>query len=127
MWGYVDADGQPTASYFVEWVEGGSGHAPEKAVYMTVGLGAWGDGTDASMRRAFHIEARAVPTKLLRRRKPGFGLIDTPVIDAPDSLGANLTRKQALASPDLPLLWEIVDFVIEADARAASAMTWLRA
>ena len=119
-WGTVKADGQPSAAYHVGWTTG-EAHDAEAVVDLTVGLGAWGDGTDASMRRAFHVKARPVRRRL-RAPKPGFGLVDAPFVDEPGTLGANHTRASALQSPALELLWQVVDVVIEADPRVAGAM-----
>src|SRR3954470_16371166 len=76
-WGYVRADGDATAVYYLGWTEGAE-HPP--VAHMTVGLGRWGDGTDATMRRSYHVEVRP-SGRLFRRRKPGLGLVDEPFID----------------------------------------------
>src|SRR5207244_10100495 len=64
--GYVYEDDLPHGVYFVEWCDGSH---PDRAAFLTVGLGAFGDDTDRRNRAAYCVEWRT----------EGMSLADEPV------------------------------------------------
>ena len=61
MHGYVYEDEYAHGIYFLEWCDG---KHPHRGAWLTVGLGAFGDGTDATDRNAFCIEWRTEGMRL---------------------------------------------------------------
>jgi hypothetical protein len=110
--GFVYADEQPHGVYFVEWCDGVH---PERAAFLTVGLGAFGEGTAARAREAFGIEWKA----------DGMRLTDEPVRDRPDLLGDFVPRGRALASANLDELWHVADHIVLDDPRLPGVRAWL--
>jgi hypothetical protein len=110
--GYVHDDGEPHGIYFLEWCDGDH---PRRAAFLTLGLGAFAEGTSAADRRAFCIEWRA----------EGMALADEPVRDRPELLGAFVPRGPALGLPDVEHLWHVADHVVLDDPRASDVRTWL--
>jgi hypothetical protein len=85
--GYVYEDERPHGVYFVEWCDG---EHPEKAAFLTMGLGAFGDDTDRHDRAAFCVEWR----------KGGMHLTEEPARGRPDLLGDFVPRSEALPMPE---------------------------
>jgi hypothetical protein len=92
--------------YFVEWCDGDH---PHRSAFLTVGLGAFGDGTDASRRAAFCIEWRA----------DGMRLTNEPARDRPELLGSFVPREIALDAPNIEPLWRVADHIVTDDPRVA--------
>ena len=112
--GYVYDDDHPHGVYFVEWCDGDH---PRRAAFVTVGLGAFGEGTGPDDRMAFCIEWRA----------EGMGLTDQPARDHPDLLGDFVPRERALQIENVNHLWHVADHILLNDARLAPVLQWLEA
>jgi hypothetical protein len=110
--GYVYEDGYAHGIYFLEWCDGSH---PEKAAFLTVGLGAFGEGTDVADRMSFCIEWRA----------EGMALGDTPARDRPELLGAFVPRNMALTIPNIDELWHVADHIVLDDPRVEDVTAWL--
>jgi hypothetical protein len=110
--GYVYDDEDAHGIYFLDWCDGDHQH---RIAWLTVGLGAFGDGTDASDRSSFCIEWRA----------EGMGLAEAPARDRPELLGAFLPRDVALNVPNLDHLWHVADHIVTDDPRVATIDAWL--
>jgi hypothetical protein len=112
MHGYVYEDEFPRGIYFLEWCDGDH---PQRGAFLTVGLGAFGDGTDAGDRSAFCIEWRA----------EGMRLAEEPARDRPELLGEFVPRATALELPNIAELWHIADHVVLDDPRVTEVESWL--
>jgi hypothetical protein len=110
--GYVYEDDYAHDIYFLDWCEGSY---PEKAAFLTVGLGAFGEGRDTSDRMSFCIEWRAA----------GMRLGDQPARDRPDLLGPFVPRDRALAVSNIDELWHVVDHIVLDDPRVREVGAWL--
>ena len=98
--------------YFVEWCDG---HHPERAAFLTLSLGAFGESTTADDRLAFGVELRA----------GGMSLTDEPVRDNPDLLGSFVPRQEALTMDPIDHVWHVVDHIVLDDPRLAPVQQWL--
>jgi hypothetical protein len=96
--GYVYDDGHPHGVYFVEWCDGDH---PHRAAFITLGLGAFGEGTGSADRSAFCLEWRA----------EGMRLTDEPARDSPELLGPFVPRTEALELEDFDDLWHVADHI----------------
>lgn len=112
MHGYVYEDEYAHGIYFLEWCDGDH---PNRIARLTIGLGAFGDGTDASDRNSFCIEWRA----------EGMRLAEEPARDRPELLGAFLPRDIALNVPNVDQLWHVADHIVTDDPRVATVDAWL--
>jgi hypothetical protein len=110
--GYVYEDERPHGVYFVEWCDG---EHPEKAAFLTMGLGAFGDDTDRHDRAAFCVEWR----------KGGMHLTEEPARGRPDLLGDFVPRSEALPMPNIDHLWHVADHIVLDDSRLAAVQEWL--
>jgi hypothetical protein len=113
MHGYVYEDEYAHGLYFLEWCDGGH---PDRAAFLTLSLGAFGDGTRGSDRSYLCVEWRA----------EGMRFTDRPARENPDLLGAFIPRASALAVPNIDHLWHIADHVVIDDPRVAAVDSWLR-
>ena len=86
MHGYVYDDEYAHGIYFLEWCDGDQ---PQKAAFLTIGLGAFGKYTDPAEQNSSCIEWRA----------DGMRLAEQPARDRPDLLGTFLPREVALNVP----------------------------
>jgi hypothetical protein len=109
---YVYEDDQPCAIYFLEWCDG---QHPRRTAFLTLGLGAFEDETNASDRSAFCIEWRA----------EGLALTEEPARDRPELLGRFVSREAALARPDIGRVWRVCDHIITDDPRVSALGRWL--
>jgi hypothetical protein len=112
MHGYVYEDDYPHGLYFLEWCDG---QHPRKAAFLTIGLGAFGEGSDGNDRLAFCLEWSA----------DGMGLTSRPARDNPSLLGRFLGREEALAIPNVEHLWHVADHIVRDDPRAAQIQPWI--
>jgi hypothetical protein len=112
--GYVYEDADAHGLYFLEWCDGDH---PRKTAFLTVGLGAFGDETDASHRRSFCVQWHA----------DGMGLTDEPARDRPDLLGECVPREVALNLPNIDELWHVADHIVLDDPRVATIGACLKA
>ena len=112
--GYVYEDDYAHGVYFVEWCDGDH---PQRAAFLTVGLGAFGEGTRPIDRKSFCVEWRA----------DGMALTDEPARDRPDLLGAFLPRAQALELENIDHLWHVADHIVLDDERLTAVRQWLEA
>lgn len=110
--GYVYEDDVAHGVYFVEWCDGD--HA-DRAAFLTLGLGAFGEGTDRSNRAAFCMEWRA----------EGMSLTDEPARDRPDLLGEFVPRPSALKMSNIDHLWHVADHIVLDDSRLTAVRDWL--
>jgi len=110
--GYVYEDDFAHGVYFVEWCDGPHSH---RAAFVTVGLGAFGDGTDRRDRAAFCVAWR----------REGMSLEDEPARDRPDLLGEFVPRTAALEMSNIEHLWHVADHIVLDDARLAAVQEWL--
>jgi len=110
--GFVYEDEYAHGVYFVEWCDG---EHPGREAFMTVGLGPFGDGSNAKDRASFGIEWH----------QNGMALTDSPVRDRPDLLGEFVPRSEALSSPDIEHLWHVADHIVLDDPRVAEVQKWL--
>lgn len=109
VWGYASSNGDPRAAYFIRWTDG---HL-ERGAQILVSLGAWGPGSEPSLRRSFGFECR------MGADRPGFMVVDATTLpwSAHAFLGAKLLREDALGDPLLPESYAILDELIEQDPR----------
>jgi hypothetical protein len=112
--GYAYEDGYAYGVYFVEWCDG---QHPHRSAFFTIGLGSWGDGTDATDRMSFGIEWRAA----------GMRLTDEPARDDLQLLGAFTPRDGALQLSNIEQLWHVVDHIVTDDPRVGIVQDWLNA
>ena len=112
--GYVYDDDHPHGVYFVEWCDGDH---PRRAAFLTLGLGAFGEGTGSGDRMAFCLE----------RRAEGMALTDEPARDRPDLLGGFVPRERALQLENVDHLWRVADHIVLGDARLTPVRQWLEA
>ena len=112
--GYVYDDDHAHGVYFVEWCDGDH---PRRAAFLTLGLGAFGEGTGPSDRMAFCIEWHA----------EGMGLTEEPARDRPDLLGTFVPRERALQLENFDHLWHVADHIVLDDARLTPVRQWLEA
>jgi hypothetical protein len=110
--GYVYEDDYAHGIYFVEWCDGDH---PRRAAFLTVGLGAFGEGTTSTDRLAFGVEWRT----------DGMALTDEPPRDRPNLLGSFVSRAQALEMKDIGHLWHVVDQIVLGDPRLPPVQQWL--
>ena len=110
--GYIFDDEHAHGIYFVEWCDG---RHPERAAFLTIGLGAFGEGTRSTDRVAFCVEWRG----------DGMRLTGEPARDRPGLLGAFVPREVALAMQDIDHLWHVADHVVMDDPRVAALRDWL--
>ncbi len=113
MHGYVYEEGYAHGVYFLEWCDGDH---PQKGAFLTVGLDAFGDETDAKDRKAFCIEWRA----------DGMRLTDEPARDRPELLGEFVPRDAALNMPNIDHLWHVADHIVLDDPRVVEVEDWLK-
>jgi hypothetical protein len=111
--GYVYDDGNAHGIYFLEWCDGGH---PHRGAFLTIGLGAFCEGTGASDRNSFCIQWRAA----------GMRLSDEPARHRPELLGAFLPREMALQDPRISHLWHVADHIVLGDPRIAALEAWLK-
>ena len=105
--GYVYEDEHPHGLYFLEWCDGDH---PARSAFLTLGVGAFGDETNAADRRSFCMEWRA----------EGMSLTAKPARDRPDLLGTFVPREPALVLPNIDHVWHVADHVVLDDSRAAA-------
>jgi hypothetical protein len=110
--GYVYEDEYAHGIYFVDWCDGDH---PRRAAFVTVGLGAFGEGTTSADRLAFGVEWRT----------DGMTLLDEPARDRPDLLGSFVPRDQALTLESIGHLWHVVDHIVLDDPRLPPVQQWL--
>jgi hypothetical protein len=113
MHGYVYDDDYAHGIYFLEWCDG---EHPQKAAFLTIGLGAFGGNADASDRNSFCVEWR----------HDGMRLADQPARDRPDLLGTFLPREVALKVQNIDQLWHVADHIVTDDPRVMLVETWLK-
>jgi hypothetical protein len=111
--GYVYDDESARGIYFLEWCDGD--HL-RRSAFLTIGLGAFYDGSNVSDRRSVCIEWR----------QEGMRLTDKPARDRPELLGAFLPREAALTLPSIDLLWHIADHIVLDDPRVSIVEAWLK-
>jgi len=111
--GYVYDDEDARGLYFLEWCDGDHLH---KSAFLTIGFGAFDEGSDVSDRRSVCIEWR----------QQGMRLTDEPARDRPELLGAFLPRAAALTLPHIDLLWHIADHIVLDDPRVSIVEAWLK-
>jgi len=110
--GYVFEDEFTHGLYFVDWCEGR--HETKLAV-LTLGLGAFGEGSDGHDRLAFCLEWRA----------QGWRLAERPLLDQPELLGRFLPGERVLEIHDVEHLWHVVDRIVLDDDRLVRLREWL--
>lgn len=113
MHGYVYDDDYAHGMYFLEWCDG---NRPHKAAFLTIGLGAFGDGTDAPTES--HSASNGAPTGCTSQ-------ISQPETDRISS-GRFLPRESALKLPNIDQLWHVADHIVLDDPRVATVETWLQ-
>jgi hypothetical protein len=111
--GYVYEDEYAHGIHFLEWCDGD--HSP-RAAFLTVGLGAFGDGTEAADRMAFCVEWRA----------DGMRLTEEPARDHPELLGEFIPRDAALKLSNIDHLWHVADHIVLDDPRIAAVERWMK-
>jgi len=111
--GYVYDDEDAGGLYFLEWCDGDHMH---KSAFLTIGLGAFDEGSDVSDRRSVCIEWL----------QEGMRLTDEAARDRPELLGAFLPRAAALTLPHIELLWHIADHIVLDDPRVSIVEAWLK-
>jgi hypothetical protein len=112
--GYVYEDGDAHGIYFVEWCDGDH---PERAAFIAIGLGAFGEGSGPEDRLSFGIDWRAA----------GMALSEEPVRDRPELLGRFVPREEALEIQGIDHLWHIADHIVLGDERLVAVRAWLDA
>jgi hypothetical protein len=110
--GYVYEDEEPRGIYFVEWCDGAH---PQRAAFLTVGLGNFEGEASTTDRNAFCIEWRA----------EGMGLTEEPARDRPELLGRFVPRELALARTDIDRVWHVCDHIVADDPRLSTVDQWL--
>ncbi|MBO0822459.1 MAG: hypothetical protein J2P27_01215 [Actinobacteria bacterium] len=101
------------ASTFLEWCDG---KHPVKSAFLTIGLGAYGEGTSGADRNSVCIEWR----------REGMGLTAEPARDRPELLGAFLPREVALTMPHIDQVWHVADHIVLNDPRVSFIEAWLK-
>jgi hypothetical protein len=84
-------------------------------LFVTVGLGAFGEDTTSADRLAFGVEWQT----------HGMALLDQPPRDRPELLGSFVPRDQALAMENIDRVWHVIDHVVLDDPRLPSVQQWL--
>jgi hypothetical protein len=81
---------------------------------MIIGLGRWGEGTEAIDRRSLNLHFRIVDGK------PGFMVVEkeqSAFRDAEEVFGMAMSRAEASAHPSVQEFYEVADRIIEDDPR----------
>jgi len=108
--GFVSSERGAYAVYLARWSEG----HPESGVEMLVSFGNWGEGSDASSRKAVLLEWQPL------ENGPGCRVLDarnTTWAREESFYGCMLSREAALESSISSQAFEIADAVYEKDAR----------
>jgi hypothetical protein len=111
--GYVYANDDPHAVYFVDWCEH---HGARRRAFVTITLGDWGGGSTGAERSAVCIEVGA----------DGMALTEQPVRDRPVFFGRFLPGSAVLRSGGAFAGWQIVDRILVDDPLAAAVLRWVR-
>ena len=111
--GYVYANDDPHAVYFVDWCEH---HGALRRAFVTIALGDWGGGSTGAERSAVCIEVGA----------DGMALTEQPVRHRPVFFGRFLPGSAVLRSGGAFAGWQIVDRILVDDPLAAAVLRWVR-
>jgi hypothetical protein len=109
-WGWIRRDGEPHASYFVDWTVG---HVFDHGAHIDLIIGLWGDGTSAADRYAVSLEHRILANG------PGVIIIDADRREIASStlVGAALKRADVAGSPIATEAFAIYDAIMQQDDR----------
>jgi len=111
--GYVYANDDPHAVYFVDWCER---HGARRRAFVTIALGDWGGGSTAAERSAVCVEIGA----------DGMALTEQPVRDRPVFFGRFVPGSAVLRSGGAFAGWEIVERILADDPLVASVLRWVQ-
>jgi hypothetical protein len=114
IWGFVYEADAALAAYFVEWTPG---HEASSATFDLI-LGAWGDGTDNSARKAVSLEFRRLESG------PAFMVIDATMRPTASSTLTSeaLTRNAVVGTAIASKAYRVCDAVYLEEPR----LDWLR-
>ena len=114
VWGFVYEADAALAAYFVEWTPG---HEASNATFDLI-LGAWGEGTDNSTRKAVSLEFRRLESG------PAFMVIDATMRPTASStlVSEVLSRDSVVGTSVASEAYRVCDAVYLEDPR----LTWLR-
>jgi hypothetical protein len=110
VWGWVHERGAGTRCAFAaSWSDRGP-HPP----HLTMGYGAWGEGTSAAQRVSIYAELRG-------KRRKRWELVDHPAPGAPpgqpDVLGSPMRARDVRADPRRDEVMETLRFIADSDKR----------
>jgi hypothetical protein len=72
VWGWVHEGDATRCAYFVQWAAEGGDHPP----HITLGYGAWGEGTTAADRASIYAELEESGVQLVDHAAPGASASD---------------------------------------------------
>jgi hypothetical protein len=109
VWGYIYQGNDSVAAYYVEWTPGHDG----KQANFDLIMGSWGEGTDASDRRAIALEFRQLETG------PAFRVIDANYRQVGKSrlVAKALDRDSIIGTPFAAQVFAICDLIYLEDPR----------
>lgn len=110
--GYIYANGDAYALYFVDWCEA---HDDRRLAFLTLAFGEWADGSTPAERRALCVQIRA----------DGMALMEQPFRDRPEFFGRFVPRAEAQPDVDTFDLWHVADHVVLHHAQIARVMSWI--
>lgn len=111
--GYVYANGDAHAIYFVDWCEH---HEQMRSAFLTLAIGDWDEGSSSANRQAVCVQVRP----------DGMSLTEQPARDRPAFFGRFLPTTLALPLVDSLDVWHLADHIVLDDPLVASVMSWVR-
>jgi hypothetical protein len=111
--GYVYANDDPCAVYFVDWCER---HGERRRAFVTITLGDWDGGSTGAERSAVCVEVGA----------DGMALTEQPFRDRPVFFGRFRPGSAVLRSGGAFAGWQLVDRILADDPLAAAVLCWVR-
>lgn len=110
VWGFISADDEAVAAYYVSWTLGMV--ADHGAVFDLV-IGQWGDDSTPADRRLVTLRYRLVD------ESPAFMVADASgrPADSPDLVGQALARSEVVGTPIAQQAFDLVDAIWDQDDR----------
>ena len=111
--GYVYANDDPYAVYFIDWCER---HGERRRAFLTITLGDWDGGSTGAERSAVCIEVGAA----------GLSLTEQPFRTRPVFFGRFLPASSVLSAAGEFAGWRLADRILVDDPLAAAVVHWVR-
>lgn len=112
--GYIYANDDPCAVYFVDWCQR---HSERRRAFVTLTLGDWDSGSMGAERSAVCIEVGA----------DGMALTEQPFRNRPLFFGRFRPGSDVLGAGGAFAGWQLVDRILADDPLVAAVLCWVRA